>query len=142
MLGHLELSSSWASSDAFVRATLSQAVAASEEGKQATSQAMAARDEALKDASTAKGHYNMLEGELQGLRDELAKEIRDHQVKEEEMKSREAAVKQRDAELSADRDRLKTLEQALKMERVELDAEAKVLAKDRAAFARYEERLA
>ena len=56
------------------------------------------------------------------------------------MKAREAAIKDHDAKLSADRGRLKTLEQALKVERVELDAEAKVLAEDRAAFARYKER--
>ena len=70
----LELIFGWVHSDTSVRAALSQAVTVSGEGKQATSQAMAARDEALRDAATAKGHCKMLEGELQGLRDELAKE--------------------------------------------------------------------
>ena len=56
------------------------------------------------------------------------------------MKARKAAVKERDAELSADRDQLKTLEQALKAERVELDAGAKILAEDRTACVLYEER--
>ena len=56
------------------------------------------------------------------------------------MKARQAAVKERDAELSADRDRLKTLEQVLKVERVELDGKAKILAEDRTAFTLYEER--
>ena len=78
----------------------------------------------MKDASTVKGHCKTLEGELQGLRDELAKEVRNHQAREEEMKAREAAVKDRDAELSADRGRLKTLEKVLKTKRVELDAKA------------------
>ena len=44
-----------------------------------------------------------------------------------------------DAKLSADRGQLKMLE-TLKAERVELDAKAKVLAKDRAAFTDYEGR--
>ena len=101
---------------------------------------MAARDAALKDASSVRGHCKTLEGELQGLRDELAKEVRGRQAKEEEMKAREAAVKDRDAELSAYRGRLKMLEQTLEGERVELDAKAKVLAEDRAAFMDYEVR--
>ena len=83
---------------------------ASEEGKRATSQAMAARDTALKDALTVKGRCEKLDAALEGLCDELAKEIHDRQVKEEEMKAQEATVKDRDSELSADRDRLKTLE--------------------------------
>ena len=110
MAGHLELVSSWVRSDASVRAALSQAVMASEEEKQVTSQAIAARDAALKDASTIKGHCKALEDEMQGLRDELAKEVSDRQAKEEEMKAREAAVRDRDIELSADCGRLKTLE--------------------------------
>ena len=47
------------------------------EEKQVTSQAKAARDAALKDASTVRGHCKALEDELRGLRDELAKEVRD-----------------------------------------------------------------
>ena len=46
------------------------------------------------------------------------------------MKAREAAVKARDAELDDRRGRLETLEQALKVERAELDDKAKVLAED------------
>ena len=53
------------------------------------------------------------------------------------MKAREAAIGDRDAELFADRGRLKTLEQKLKAERIELDAKTKVLAEDRAAFTDY-----
>ena len=56
------------------------------------------------------------------------------------MKARESAIKDRDAKLLTDRDRLKTLEQALKTERVELDAKAEVLPEDHAALTRYEER--
>ena len=68
-------------------------MSASEEEKQVTSQAKAACDAALKDASTVRGHYKALEDELQGLHDELTKEVRDRQAKEEEMKAREAAVR-------------------------------------------------
>ena len=53
------------------------------------------------------------------------------------MKAREAAVKDRDAELDDRRGRLETLEQA---ERTELDSKAKVLAEDRVAFAKLEEK--
>ena len=76
---------------------------ASEEEKQVTSQAIAAHDATLKDASTVRGRCKALEDELWGLHDELAKEVRDRQVKEEEMKAREASIGHRDAELSADR---------------------------------------
>ena len=46
------------------------------------------------------------------------------------MKAREAAVKDRDAELDDRHGRLETLEQALKAERTVLDGKAKVLAED------------
>ena len=65
---------------------------ASEEEKQVTSQAKAARDAALKEASSVQGRYKALEDELQGLREELAKEVRDRQAKEEDMKAWEAAI--------------------------------------------------
>ena len=44
--------------------------------RQAANQAKAARDAALGDAADAQGRCKMLEAELQGLRDELAKEVR------------------------------------------------------------------
>ena len=75
-----------------------------------------------------------LETELQGLRDELAKEVHDRREKEKEMKAREAAVRDRDAELDDRHGWLETLEQALKAERIELDGKVKVLAEDRVAF--------
>ena len=74
------------------------------------------------------------------MRDRLTKEVGDRQAKEEEMKAREAAIGDRKAELTADRSRLRTLEQKLKAERTKLDTKAKVLAEDRVAFADYEER--
>ena len=71
----LELASGWARSAASVQTALSQAVAASNGEKQATNQAKAARDAALGDAATTQDRYKTLEAELQGLRDELAKEV-------------------------------------------------------------------
>ena len=56
------------------------------------------------------------------------------------MTAREAAGRDCDAELSANRTRLGTLEQALKAERVQLDAKAKVLAEDQVAFAKLEKK--
>ena len=134
MAGRLELVSGWVRFDASVRAALSQAVTASEEEKQVTSQVIAARAAVLKYASTVQGRCKALEDELQGLRDELAKEVRDRQAKEEEMKALEAAIRDHDTKLSADSGRLKTLEQKLKAERIELDTKVEVLAEDRAAF--------
>ena len=72
---------------------------ASEDGKQATSQAKATHDVALGDATNVWSHFKALEDELQGLRDELAKEVRDRQEKEKEMKTREDVVGDRDTEL-------------------------------------------
>ena len=138
--GRLELASGWARSAASVRAALSQAVAASDGEKQAANQAKAARDAALGDAAAAKARCEALETELQGLRDELAKEVHGRQEKEKEMKAREAAVKDRDVKLGDRHGRLETLERSLKAERTELDAKAKVLAEDRVAFAKMEKR--
>ena len=63
------------------------------------------------------------------------------------MKAREDAVKDRDAELeqlvkaqATERSRLEELERKLRAEKAELDAKAKVLAEDRAAFKLLEER--
>nr|XP_020193175.1 MAP7 domain-containing protein 1-like [Aegilops tauschii subsp. strangulata] len=60
-----------------------RAAAASEEEKQAATQAAAARETALKDTAVAQDRCKALEAKLQGLRDELAKEARDRQAKEE-----------------------------------------------------------
>ena len=92
------------------------------------------------DAADARGCCKALEVELQGLRDELTKEVRGRQEKEKEMNTREAADRDRDVELVERRGRLETLEQALKAERIELDGKAKVLAEDRVAFAKLEEK--
>ena len=75
MAGCLELASGWARSATSVRAALSQAMSASDGEKRAASQAKAARDAALGDVATAQGHCKTLEAELQGLHDELAKEV-------------------------------------------------------------------
>lgn len=93
--GRLELASGWVRSDASVRAALVQAVTACDEEKQAILQAKAARDAALGEVADFRGRCNALESELQGLHDELAKEARDRQEKEKEMRTREAAVKDR-----------------------------------------------
>ena len=98
--GRLELVSGRLHSDASVRAALRRAATASEEEKQAATQAAAAREVALKDAAVAQDRCKALEAELQGLRDEHTKEARDRQVKEEKMKAREDAVRYRDAELT------------------------------------------
>ena len=98
--GHLELASSWLHSDLAVRAALSQAAAASEKEKQSAADAAADREMVLKDAKAARGRCQVLEDELQSLRDKHAEEARCRQAKEEEMKAREDAVKNRDAELA------------------------------------------
>ena len=82
----------------------------------------------------------MLEDELQGLRDKLAKEVRSREEKEKEMKTREAAVRDRDVKLDDRRGQLETLEKALKAERTKLDGKAKVLAEDRVAVAKMEDK--
>ena len=63
------------------------------------------------------------------------------------MKAQEDAVRGRDAELArsvqaqaTERGRLEKLEQKVRAEKAELDAKAKVLAKDHVAFALLEER--
>lgn len=140
MVGRLELVSGWVRSNASVQAALSQAATAFDEEKLATSQAKAACEAALGDAADARGRCKTLEDELQGLRDKLTKEVRSHKEKEKEMKTREAAVRDRDVKLDERHGRLETLEQALKVERIELDGKAKVLAEDRVAFAKLEEK--
>ena len=111
---------------------------ACDEEKQAILQAKAARDAALGEVADVQGRYKVLESELQGLRDQLVKEARVRQEKEEDLKAREAAAKDRDAELDERHGRLDTLEQALEAKKIELDGKARVLAEDRVAFAKLE----
>ena len=68
-------------------------MSSSKEEKRAANQAKAACDAALGDAADAQGRCKTLEAELQGLRDELAKEVHSHREMEKEMKAREAAAK-------------------------------------------------
>nr|XP_020197959.1 actin cytoskeleton-regulatory complex protein pan-1-like [Aegilops tauschii subsp. strangulata] len=114
--------------------------------KQAAAQAAAAREVVLKDAEVAQDRCRGLEAELKTLRDKRAEEARGREAEEEKMKAREDAIKGRDAELeqsakaqAAERGRLEELEQKVKAEKAELDAKAKVLSEDHAAFALLEE---
>ena len=79
--GCLELASGWVRSDASVRAALAQAATACDEEKQAILEAKAAHDAALGEVADVQGRYKVLEIELQGLRDQLAKEARVRQEK-------------------------------------------------------------
>ena len=101
----------------------------------------------MKDAKAARDRCQVLEDELQSLRDKHAEEARCRQEKEEEMKAREDAVKNRDAELAelgktqaTECNRLEELERKVKAREADLDAKARVLAEDRVAFADLEER--
>ena len=132
--GRLELASGWIRSDASIRAALVQASTACDEEKLAVLEAKTARDAALGEAADAQGRCKALESELQGLQDQLAKEVRICQEKEEDLKDREAAIKDRDAKLNKRRDRLGALEQELEAWKAELDDKAQVLAEDREAF--------
>ena len=76
--GRLELASGWIRSDASIRAALAQALMTCDEEKQAVLGAKAARDAALGEAAAARGHCEVLEGELKGLQDRLAEETRLH----------------------------------------------------------------
>nr|XP_020158646.1 tol-Pal system protein TolA-like [Aegilops tauschii subsp. strangulata] len=145
--GPLELVSGWLHSNVSVRATLSQATATSEKEKQATAQAAAAREAALKDVEAAQDRCRALEAELKTLHNERAEEARSRKADEEKMKAQEDAIKGHDTELeqsvkaqAAERGRLEELEWKVKAEKAELDAKAKVLVEDRAAFALLEER--
>ena len=92
------------------------------------------------EVADVRGRCKALESELQGLHDQLAKDARDRQEKEEEMKARETAAKDRDAELDERHGRLDMLEEALEVKRIELDDKERVLAEDRMAFAKLEEK--
>ena len=98
--GHLELASGWLHSALAIRVALGQAVAASKREKQGATGAAAYHEAALKDAKAARDLCQALEGELQSLRDKHAEEVRHHQAEEKEMKAREEAVKNHDAELA------------------------------------------
>ena len=129
--GRLELASGWLHSDLAVRAALGQAAAASEKEKQGAASAAADREAALKDAKAARDRCQVLEGELQSLRDKHAEEVRCRQAKEVEMKAREEAVKNRDAKLAelvkkqaAERSHLEELERKMGTREADLDAKA------------------
>nr|XP_040256460.1 tol-Pal system protein TolA-like [Aegilops tauschii subsp. strangulata] len=143
--GRLELASGWLHSESAVRASLSQAAAASEKEKQAAAKAAADREAALKDAEVARNRCRELEDELKSQRDQRAEEARGRQAKEEEMRAREDAIKGHNAELgelakaqAAERSRLEELER--KAKGADLDTKAKVLAEDCLAFSLLEER--
>ena len=138
--GRLELASGWIRSDASIRAALVQASTACNEERQAVLEAKAARDAALGEVVDVRGRCKALEDELQGLRDQLAKEVRVRQEQEEGVKAREAAVKDWDTKLKMRRDRLGALEQELGARKAKLDDEALVLAEDRVAFTEMEAR--
>ena len=145
--GRLELASGWLHSNLAVHAALGQATVASEKEKQSAANAAADRETALKDAKAARDRCQVLEDELQSLRDKHAEEARDRLGKEEEVKAREDAVKNHDAELvelgkmqATERVRLEELERKVKAREADLDAKARVLAEDRVAFANLEER--
>ena len=71
-----------------------------EEEKQGAASAATDREAALKDTKDSRDHCQVLEGELQSLHDKHAEEVRCRQAKEVEMKAREEAVKNHDAELA------------------------------------------
>ena len=75
----MELASGWVRSDASIRAALVQASMACDEEKQAVLEEKAARDAALGEVVDVRGRCKALEDELQGLRDQLTKEVRLHQ---------------------------------------------------------------
>nr|XP_040258492.1 atherin-like [Aegilops tauschii subsp. strangulata] len=74
--------------------------AASEKEKQSAADTAADRETALKDTKAARDCCQVLEGELQSLRAKHAEEVCGHLAKEEEVKAREDAVKNLDAELA------------------------------------------
>ena len=84
---------------------------------------------------------------MQSLRDKHAEEVCRCQAEEKEMKAREEAVKNRDAELAelgkeqaAERTRLEELEQKMGEKEADLAAKVRVLVEDHVAFADLEKR--
>nr|XP_020170420.1 translation initiation factor IF-2-like [Aegilops tauschii subsp. strangulata] len=124
--GCLELISGWLRSDASVRAALSQAIAASGEGERAAGLAAAARDMALRDVESAKERRRSAEAELETMRNERTVEACQREAWEEKIKAREDAA--------AERSCLEELEKKVEAEKAQLEAKAKVLVEDRAAF--------
>ena len=84
-----------------------------DEEKKVVLEAKAARDAALGEVVDVRDLCKALEDELQGLRDQLVKEVRLRQEQEEGVKAREAAIKEREVKLRKRRDRLGALEQEL-----------------------------
>ena len=99
-------------------------IAGCDEERQAVLETKAAHDAALGEAVEVYDRCKALEDELQGLRDQLVKEVRLRQEQEEGVKAREAAVEGREAKLRKRRDRLGALEQELGARKVELDDKA------------------
>ena len=136
------MASGWLHSDLAVRAALGQAVAASEREKQGAVDGAADHEAALKESKAARDRCQVLEGELQSLRDKHAEEVCRRQAEEKEMKAREEAVKNHDVELAelgkkqaAERNWLEEFEQKMGARGADLDAKARVLAEDRVAIA-------
>src|SRR3954468_11573450 len=113
VVGRLELASGWIRSDASIRAALVQASTAYDGEREATLEAKAARDVALGEVVGVRGHCKELEDELQGLRDQLAKEVRLRQEQEEGTKAREAAIEGQEAKLKKRHDHLGALKKEL-----------------------------
>ena len=113
MAGRLEPASGWLHSDLAGRAALGQATAAFEKEKESAANTTADREMALKEAKAARDCCQVLEDELQGVGDQLVKEVRLRQEQEDDVKAREAVVEGREAKLKKRRDRLGTLEQEL-----------------------------
>ena len=103
--------------------------------REATLEAKAARDAALGEVVEVRDHCKALEDELQGLRGQLAEEVRLRQEQEKGAKAREAAFEDWEARLKKRRDHLGALKEELEATKVELDAKARVLAEDHVAFA-------
>ena len=71
----MELALGWVRSDASIRAALVQASTACDEEKQVVLEAKAACDAALGEVVDVRGRCKALEDDLQGLRDQRAKEV-------------------------------------------------------------------
>ena len=136
----MELALGWIRSDTSIRAALVRASMACDEERQAVLETKAARDAALGEVVEVRDRCKALEDELQGLRDQLAKEVRLRQEQEEGMKARKVAIEGREAKLKKRRDRLGALGKELEAMKVELDSKAQVLAEDCVAFADMEKK--
>nr|XP_020197612.1 MAP7 domain-containing protein 1-like [Aegilops tauschii subsp. strangulata] len=120
----------------------SQAVVASEEGRQVAGLATADPDAAVKDAKAAEERCHTTEAKLKNLRDKQAAQARQLEVQEEELKAREAAVADRDTKLeqaareqATERGRLEKLKEEVEAEKAQLEARKKLLAEAEEAAA-------